>query len=117
MSKTYSMAGWRMGFAVGNRELIAALTRVKSYLDYGAFTPIQAAACAALNGPQDVVEQNRLRYQQRRDVMVESFARAGWEIPSPPAAGAARSRPWRCGHSPRPARHSRRRVPPRLRHG
>lgn len=86
MSKTYSMAGWRMGFAVGNRQLIAALTRVKSYLDYGAFTPIQAAACAALNGPQDVVEQNRQRYQHRRDVMVESFARAGWNIPVPAAS-------------------------------
>ena len=86
MSKTYSMAGWRMGFAVGNPKLIAALTRVKSYLDYGAFTPIQAAACAALNGPQDIVEENRLRYQRRRDVMVESFTRAGWEIPSPPAS-------------------------------
>ncbi|MFA6220152.1 MAG: LL-diaminopimelate aminotransferase [Erythrobacter sp.] len=86
MSKTYSMAGWRMGFAVGNPGLIAALTRVKSYLDYGAFTPIQAAACAALNGPQDVVEENRLRYQRRRDVMVESFGRAGWDIPVPPAS-------------------------------
>ncbi len=86
MSKTYSMAGWRMGFAVGNPTLIAALTRVKSYLDYGAFTPIQAAACAALNGPQEVVEENRERYRRRRDVMVESFARAGWEIPSPPAS-------------------------------
>lgn len=86
MSKTYSMAGWRMGFAVGNQKLISALTRVKSYLDYGAFTPIQAAACAALNGPQDIVEENRLRYQHRRDVMVESFGRAGWEIPSPPAS-------------------------------
>ena len=86
MSKTYSMAGWRIGFAVGNQKLISALTRVKSYLDYGAFTPIQAAACAALNGPQDIVEENRLRYQHRRDVMVESFGRAGWEIPSPPAS-------------------------------
>ena len=86
MSKTYSMAGWRMGFAVGNQTLIAALTRVKSYLDYGAFTPIQAAACAALNGPQDIVEENRARYQHRRDVMVESFGRAGWDIPSPPAS-------------------------------
>ena len=86
MSKTYGMAGWRMGFAVGNRDLIAALTRVKSYLDYGAFTPIQAAACAALNGPQDVVEENRMRYQKRRDVMVESFARAGWSIPVPKAS-------------------------------
>jgi alanine-synthesizing transaminase len=85
MSKTYSMAGWRMGFAVGNKQLIAALTRVKSYLDYGAFTPIQAAACAALNGPQDIVEANRTLYRQRRDVMVEAFGRAGWDIP-PPAA-------------------------------
>ncbi|HLY90961.1 MAG TPA: aminotransferase class I/II-fold pyridoxal phosphate-dependent enzyme, partial [Acetobacteraceae bacterium] len=73
MSKTYSMAGWRIGFAVGNRQLIAALTRVKSYLDYGAFTPIQAAAVAALNGPQDIVEQNRQLYKRRRDVLVESF--------------------------------------------
>jgi alanine-synthesizing transaminase len=86
LSKTYSMAGWRVGFAVGNRELIAAMTRVKSYLDYGAFTPIQAAACAALNGPQDIVEQNRILYQKRRDVLVESFGRAGWEIPSPRAS-------------------------------
>ena len=86
MSKTYSMAGWRMGFAVGNRELIAALTRVKSYLDYGAFTPIQAAACAALNGPQDIVETNRTLYRKRRDVMVEAFGRAGWDIPAPAAS-------------------------------
>ena len=86
MSKTYSMAGWRMGFAVGNERLIAAMTRVKSYLDYGAFTPIQAAACAALNGPQDIVARNRELYQKRRDVMVESFARAGWDIPSPKAS-------------------------------
>ena len=86
MSKTYSMAGWRMGFAVGNKKLISALTRVKSYLDYGAFTPIQAAACAALNGPQDIVDRNRELYQKRRDVMVEAFARAGWEIPPPKAS-------------------------------
>jgi alanine-synthesizing transaminase len=86
MSKTYSMAGWRMGFAVGNKELIAAMTRVKSYLDYGAFTPIQAAACAALNGPQDIVAENRERYHKRRDVMVEAFGRAGWDIPPPPAS-------------------------------
>lgn len=86
MSKTYSMAGWRIGFAVGNRQLIAALTRVKSYLDYGAFTPIQAAAVAALNGPQDCIEANRQLYKTRRDVMVESFARAGWEIPAPRAS-------------------------------
>jgi alanine-synthesizing transaminase len=86
MSKTYSMAGWRMGFAVGNKRLIAAMTRVKSYLDYGAFTPIQAAACAALNGPQDIVAKNRELYQKRRDVMVESFGRAGWDVPSPKAS-------------------------------
>lgn len=81
LSKTYSMAGWRIGFAVGNKQLIAAMTRVKSYLDYGAFTPIQAAACAALNGPQDIVEKNRQLYHKRRDVLVESFTRAGWDIP------------------------------------
>jgi alanine-synthesizing transaminase len=86
LSKTYSMAGWRMGFAVGNQKLIAALTRVKSYIDYGAFTPIQAAAVAALNGPQDIVEKNRNLYQKRRDVMVEAFGRAGWDIPSPRAS-------------------------------
>jgi alanine-synthesizing transaminase len=86
MSKTYSMAGWRIGFAVGNSTLIAALARVKSYLDYGAFTPIQAAAVAALNGPQDCVEANRQLYRQRRDVLVESFGRAGWEMPVPQAS-------------------------------
>ena len=86
LSKTYSMAGWRIGFAVGNKALIAAMTRVKSYLDYGAFTPVQAAACAALNGPQDIVERNRQLYHKRRDVLVESFGRAGWDIPSPPAS-------------------------------
>ncbi|MEQ1548212.1 MAG: LL-diaminopimelate aminotransferase [Chakrabartia sp.] len=86
LSKTFSMAGWRIGFAVGNQKLIAAMTRVKSYLDYGAFTPIQAAACAALNGPQDIVEANRLLYHKRRDVLVESFGRAGWDIPPPPAS-------------------------------
>ena len=86
LSKTYSMAGWRMGFAVGNERLIAALTRVKSYLDYGAFTPIQVAACAALDGPQDPVEHARAIYRSRRDVLVESFARAGWDIPKPDAS-------------------------------
>ncbi|WP_425230946.1 LL-diaminopimelate aminotransferase [Sphingomonas sp.] len=86
LSKTFSMAGWRIGFAVGNKKLIAAMTRVKSYLDYGAFTPIQAAAVAALNGPQDIVETNRALYHKRRDVLVESFARAGWDIPSPRAS-------------------------------
>ena len=86
LSKTYSMAGWRIGFAVGNPTLIAALTRVKSYIDYGAFTPMQAAAVAAINGPQDIVENNRLLYHKRRDVMVEAFGRAGWDIPAPPAS-------------------------------
>jgi alanine-synthesizing transaminase len=86
MSKTYSMAGWRIGFAVGNPTLVAALARVKSYLDYGAFTPIQAAAVAALNGPQDCVEANRQLYRRRRDVLVESFGRAGWDVPVPQAS-------------------------------
>lgn len=85
MSKTYSMAGWRIGFAAGNKRLIHALTRIKSYLDYGAFTPIQVAATAALNGPQDCVEEVRRLYRDRRDVLVRSFADAGWEVP-PPAA-------------------------------
>ena len=86
MSKTYSMAGWRMGFAVGNERLISALTRVKSYLDYGAYTPIQVAASAALNGPDDCIHEMRAIYKKRRDVMVESFAKAGWNIPSPRAS-------------------------------
>ncbi len=85
MSKTFSMPGWRMGFAVGNERLIAALTRVKSYLDYGAFTPIQVAAAAALNGPDDCVSDVREVYKTRRDVLVDSFGRAGWDIPPPPA--------------------------------
>ncbi len=86
MSKTFSMAGWRMGFAVGNDRLIAALGRVKSYLDYGAFTPIQVAAAAALNGPEDCVREMRSIYTKRRDVMVESFSRAGWDVPPPTAS-------------------------------
>jgi len=86
MSKTYSMAGWRIGFAVGNPRLIDALGRVKSYLDYGAFTPVQAAAVAALNGPQDIVEHNRNLYRRRRDVLIECFGRAGWDIPVPQAS-------------------------------
>ncbi|MEL7050021.1 MAG: aminotransferase class I/II-fold pyridoxal phosphate-dependent enzyme, partial [Pseudomonadota bacterium] len=85
LSKTYNMPGWRMGFAVGNPRLIDALARVKSYLDYGAFTPIQVAAAAALNGPQDCVVEIRDTYRRRRDCLVESFGRAGWEIPAPPA--------------------------------
>jgi alanine-synthesizing transaminase len=85
MSKTYSMPGWRVGFAVGNERLIAALARVKSYLDYGAFTPIQVAAAAALNGSDDVIHEVREIYKHRRDVMVESFGRSGWDIPVPKA--------------------------------
>jgi alanine-synthesizing transaminase len=86
MSKTYSMAGWRMGFAVGNERIIAALTRVKSYLDYGAFTPVQVAAAAALNGPDDCIKEMRDIYTKRRDVLVESFGRAGWTVPPPSAS-------------------------------
>jgi len=86
MSKTYSMAGWRMGFAVGNERIIAALTRVKSYLDYGAFTPVQVAAAAALNGPDDCIKEMRDIYRRRRDVLVESFGRAGWSVPAPTAS-------------------------------
>jgi alanine-synthesizing transaminase len=86
LSKTYSMAGWRIGFAVGNARLIAALTRVKSYLDYGAFTPIQVAATAALNGPQDCIDEVRERYRLRRDVLVDGLKQAGWDIPSPDAS-------------------------------
>ncbi len=85
MSKTYSMPGWRMGFAVGNERLIGALARVKSYLDYGAFTPIQVAATAALKGDQSCVDDMRSLYKKRRDCLVDSFARVGWDIPSPPA--------------------------------
>jgi alanine-synthesizing transaminase len=86
MSKTYSMPGWRMGFAVGNERIIAALARVKSYLDYGAFTPIQVAATAALNGPDDCIEEMRATYRRRRDALVDAFGRAGWTIPPPPAS-------------------------------
>ena len=86
LSKTYSMAGWRIGFAAGNRRLIAALGRVKSYLDYGAFTPIQVAATAALNGPQDCIAEIRERYKARRDVLVDGLKQAGWEVPVPAAS-------------------------------
>src|SRR5262249_29129257 len=74
------------GFAVGNERMIAALGRVKSYLDYGAFTPIQVAATAALNGPDDCIREMRATYKRRRDVLVESFGRAGWEVPAPRAS-------------------------------
>src|SRR5215204_1218614 len=86
MSKTFSMPGWRIGFAVGNERLLAALARVKSYLDYGAFTPVQVAATAALNGPEDCIAEMRRTYKRRRDVLVESFDRAGWHVPAPQAS-------------------------------
>jgi len=98
LSKTYAMAGWRVGMVVGNARMCAALARVKSYLDYGAFTPIQVAATCALNGPQECVDEIRATYKSRRDVLVESMARAGWAIPSPPAsmfAWAPVPEPWR----------------------
>ena len=85
LSKTYSMPGWRIGFAAGNARLVAALARIKSYLDYGAFTPVQVAATAALNGPQECVKEIRNVYRERRDVLVEGLAAAGWDIPAPPA--------------------------------
>src|SRR6202165_1977214 len=86
LSKTYSMPGWRIGFAVGNERIIAALARVKSYLDYGAFTPIQVAATAAINGPDDCIHEMRAIYKRRRDVLVDSFGRAGWQVPAPRAS-------------------------------
>ena len=85
LSKTFAMPGWRMGFAAGNQRLIHALTRIKSYLDYGAFTPIQVASAAALNGPESCIDEIRSIYKSRRDALVESMGRAGWDIPSPPA--------------------------------
>jgi alanine-synthesizing transaminase len=85
MSKTYNMPGWRIGFAAGNPRLISALTRIKSYLDYGAFTPIQVAAATALNGPQGCVDEIRQLYKERRDVLIEGLSAAGWHVPSPPA--------------------------------
>ena len=86
LSKTYSMPGWRIGFCAGNARLIAALARVKSYLDYGAFTPIQVAATAALNGPQDCIDEMRARYRGRRDVLIEGLEAAGWPVPRPAAS-------------------------------
>ena len=85
MSKTYNMPGWRIGFAAGNPHLISALTRIKSYLDYGAFTPIQVASATALNGPQDCVDGIRQLYKERRDVLIDGLEAAGWHVPSPPA--------------------------------
>ena len=86
MSKTYSMAGWRIGFCCGNAEIIHALKRIKSYLDYGGFTPIQVSAAAALNGPQDCVEDMRARYKERRDVLVQGLNEAGWAMDAPNAS-------------------------------
>ncbi|MEO5376267.1 MAG: alanine transaminase [Magnetococcus sp. DMHC-6] len=86
LSKTYNMPGWRVGFAVGNPELIRAMGRIKSYLDYGIFQPIQIAAAVALNGPQECVDQICEQYRSRRDVLVDGLARAGWEIERPKAS-------------------------------
>ncbi len=83
LSKSYSMAGWRVGFCVGNREMIFALQRIKSYLDYGIFQPIQIASIVALNGPQDCVEEIRKTYRTRRDALVTGLQRAGWDINKP----------------------------------
>ncbi|MBT4899305.1 MAG: aminotransferase class I/II-fold pyridoxal phosphate-dependent enzyme, partial [Nitrospina sp.] len=85
LSKSYNMPGWRVGFAVGNSEIIHALARIKSYQDYGMFQPIQIAATVALNGPRDCVEEIRDTYQQRRDVLCESLNRIGWEVTPPKA--------------------------------
>lgn len=83
LSKSYSMPGWRVGFCVGNKEIIAALRRIKSYLDYGIFQPIQIASIIALNGPQDCVREIRDTYRERRDVLISGLSRAGWEINPP----------------------------------
>jgi alanine-synthesizing transaminase len=99
LSKSYNMAGWRVGFAVGNREIVHALARIKSYLDYGMFQPIQIAAIHALNGPQDCVRENAERYRVRRDVLCDGLARVGWEIPKPKATMFV----W--GRIPEPYRH------------
>jgi alanine-synthesizing transaminase len=86
LSKTYAMAGWRIGFAVGNKTLIQALSKIKSYVDYGAFTPVQVAGTAALNGPQECVKEIRKTYKERRDLLIKSFKRIGWDIPAPEAS-------------------------------
>ncbi|MBF0158460.1 MAG: alanine transaminase [Magnetococcales bacterium] len=86
LSKTYNMPGWRVGFAVGNPYLIRALTRIKSYLDYGMFQPIQIAATVALNGPQECVAEARQIYQSRRDLLLDGLSRAGWSIEPPKAS-------------------------------
>ncbi len=86
LSKSYNMAGWRIGFMVGNSELVNALARIKSYHDYGTFTPIQVASVIALEGPQDCVEEVRLKYQRRRDVLAKGLIEAGWPIDIPKAS-------------------------------
>jgi alanine-synthesizing transaminase len=83
LSKSYSMAGWRVGFCVGNPEIVAALQRIKSYLDYGIFQPIQIASIIALNGPQDGVEEIRETYKSRRDTLITGLNRVGWEVSAP----------------------------------
>jgi alanine-synthesizing transaminase len=85
LSKSYNMPGWRMGFMVGNRDIVAALAKIKSYLDYGTFQPLQIASCAALNGPQECVEQIRLMYQSRRDVLIDGMHKMGWMAEKPKA--------------------------------
>src|SRR2546421_9573031 len=86
MSKSYNMAGWRIGFMVGNRDLVHALARIKSYHDYGTFAPIQVASIVALEGPQDHVEKIRMNYQRRRDVMVKGLHDSGWMVEKPKAS-------------------------------
>ena len=85
LSKSYNMPGWRVGFMVGNQKLVSALARLKSYFDYGTFTPIQVASIAALEGPQECVHDICATYQSRRDVLIEGLNRAGWHVPSPKA--------------------------------
>ena len=86
VSKTYSMAGWRIGFAVGNKTLISALTKIKSYLDYGTFLPVQVGAAAAINGSQEYVENLRAMYKERRDILAEGLIDAGWDVNIPNAS-------------------------------
>lgn len=86
LSKTYNMAGWRVGFICGNKKLVAALKKIKSWFDYGMFTPIQVAATIALDGPQDCIEENRKKYENRKDVLIDAFENAGWSVKPPVAS-------------------------------
>jgi alanine-synthesizing transaminase len=86
LSKSYNMAGWRVGFMVGNPDLVAALARIKSYHDYGTFTPLQVAAIAAMEGDQQCVKDIALQYQKRRDVLVKGLREAGWDVDCPKAS-------------------------------